>query len=141
MYSARYISQMMKINRNTINNDASFLYSKLHDEMKTQSYNDWANKQLLRFESQRVRLRKELDGEIVLQERLQIEKIILDLDSKISNLIIKLETSTQQTWDTAVKFINDWMEKEGHKNRYLTFGNLYTIPEKSREKIFELLSK
>jgi hypothetical protein len=67
--------------------------------------------------------------------------MILDLDSKVSNLLIKLETSTQQTWDTAVKFINDWLEKGGYKNRYLTFGSLYAIPEKSREKIFELLSK
>ena len=109
--------------------------------MDNQSYKDWTNKQLLRFESQRVRLRKELDGEITLQERLMIEKMILDLDSKISNLLIKLDSSTQQTWDTAVKFINDWMEKEGHKNRYMSFGSLYTIPEKSREKIFQLLSK
>jgi hypothetical protein len=33
------------------------------------------------------------------------------------------------------------LEKGGYKNRYLTFGSLYAIPEKSREKIFELLSK
>jgi predicted DNA-binding protein (UPF0251 family) len=140
-YSARQISQMMQINRNTINNDVTFCYSKLHDEMDNQSYKDWTNKQLSRFESQRVRLRKELDAEITLQERLLIEKMILDLNSKICHLLIKLETATQETWDTAVKFINDWLEKEGHKDRYMSFGSLYTIPEKSREKILQLLNK
>ena len=138
-YSATQISEMLKINRNTINSDVSFLYSKVYDEMGKVTYGKWMNKQLTRLESQRVRLRKELDNDITLHERLQVEKMILDLDSKISSFIIKIETSRQETWDKAMSVINDWMKEHNHKDRYQTMNSLFLIPAKSREKIFELL--
>ena len=94
-YSATQISEMLKINRNTINSDVSFLYSELRDEMDTKSTGGWLNKQLMRLESQRVRLRKELDNDLTFQERLQIEKTLLDLDSKIYSLITKIRSSKQ----------------------------------------------
>jgi len=138
-YSALQISEMLKINRNTINSDVTFLYSELHDEMGKKSTDDWLNKQLMRLESQRTRLRKELDKDITLQETLQVEKIILDLDSRISSLVIKMVTSKQMKMDLVVAYLNDWMKERGHKDRYMSFDSLYRIPEKSREKIFELL--
>ena len=139
-YSATQISEMLKINRNTINSDISFLYSKLRDEMSKETYGKWLNKQLTRLESQRVRLRKELDNEITLQERLQVEKMILDLDSKTSSLIIRVETSKQRIEDQGVTFINNWMKKKGHKDRCMLFSDIVRIPEKAREKIFKLLN-
>ena len=66
--------------------------------------------------------------------------MILDLDSKISLLIIKISTSKQEGWDKAIKFINDWMKENGHKDRYMLYSDLFEIPEKSKEKIFELLN-
>jgi len=138
-YSATQISEMLKINRNTINSDVSFLYSKLRGEMNEESYDNWLDKQFTRLESQRVRLRKELDNEITLQERLQVEKMILDLDSKISSLSIKIATTNQKTWDRYIEMINNWMKENNREDRYMTFGSLYTIPKKSREKILQLL--
>ena len=137
-YSARRISQMMNINRNTINRDVSYCYSKLRTEDQKE-YDDWLNKQLYRLESQRVRLRKELDSDIILQEKLQVEKIILELDSKIINLMIKMKTSKDTLLEFGVIFLNNWLEKEGHKERYDTLNSLFSIPEKNREKIFKLL--
>ena len=110
-YSARRISQMMNVNRNTINSDVSFCYSKLRTDFAKNGYDDWLNRQLLRLESQRVRLRKELDSEISLQEKLQIEKMLLDLDYKVSNMIMKIETSHQSLWSSGVYFVNKWLEK------------------------------
>ncbi len=138
-YSATQISKMLKINRNTINSDVSFLYSKLRGEMNEKFYDNWLDKQFTRLESQRVRLRKELDNEITLQERLQVEKMILDLDSKISSLSIKIATTNQKTWDDCIEWINNWMKENNHEERYMTHGSLYTIPKKSREKILQLL--
>jgi len=138
-YSARKISQLMNINRNTINSDVSFWYSKLRVENERKTYDDWLNKQLSRMESQRVRLRKEIDSDIALHETLQVEKMILDLDSKISNLIIKIETSKQVYHELAIKFINEWMEEHKYENRFMLASSLYTIPKKSKEKIFQLL--
>jgi len=138
-YSATQISEMLKINRNTINSDVSFLYSKLRGEMNEESIDNWLDKQFTRLESQRVRLRKELDKDITLQERLQVEKMILDLDSKISSLSIKIEATNQKIFDQSIKFINNWMKENNKEDRYMTYGSLYTIPKKSREKILQLL--
>ena len=99
------------------------------------------NRQFSRIESQRVRLRKELDNDITLQERLQVEKVILDLDSKISSLIIKIYSSSQEKFNSVVAVLNDWMEKHGHPDRYMSQGSLYSISEKSRKKIFKLLKE
>jgi len=109
--------------------------------MDKKSFEDWLNKQLLRLESQRTRLRKELDKDITLQETLQVEKLILDLDSRISSLVIKIITSKQMRMDLVIAYLNNWMKEEGHKDRYLSSDSLYRIPEKSKEKIFELLNE
>jgi len=50
-YSSRKISQLMNINRNTINSDVSFLYSELKVDYDKNGYDDWVNKQLFRLES------------------------------------------------------------------------------------------
>jgi len=125
-YSATQISEMLKINRNTINSDVSFLYSKVYDEMGKVTYGKWMNKQLTRLESQRVRLRKELDNDITLHERLQVEKMILDLDSKISSFIIKIETSKQGGWDKAMIIINDWIKDQNGKYKYSTLDDIFS---------------
>ena len=138
-YSARKISEMMNINRNTINSDISFCYSNLRTDYDKNGFDDWLNKQLLRLESQRVRLRKELDSDITLREKLQVEKMILELDSKITSLILKLETSKQSHIEFGVEFINHWMKEKGHEDRYMSRGSLYKIPEKTHDKIFKLL--
>ena len=138
-YSATQISEMLKINRNTINSDVSFLYSKLADDMDVETHSRWINKQLIRIESQRVRLRKELDNDITLQERLQVEKIILDLDSKISSLILKIATSNQKIWDSFVATINNWMEENRYEKRVMSYGTLLTVPEKKQMAIIQIL--
>ena len=137
--SARKISQLMSINRDTINRDVSFWYSELRIEDDKVRIEDWINKQLSRLESQRGRIRKELDSDITLQEKLQVEKMILELDSKISNMIFKIRTSKHSLIKYAVDYINHWMEEKGHPDRYMARDSLYTIPEKSRKKIFKLL--
>jgi len=90
------------------------------------TYGKWMNKQLTRLESQRVRLRKELDNDITLHERLQVEKMILDLDSKISSFIIKIETSKQGGWDKAMIIINDWIKDQNGKYKYSTLDDIFS---------------
>lgn len=140
-YSARQIANMMNVNRNTINNDVSFWYSRTKSDSDKKTSDDWLIKQFSRMESQRARLRRELDISDSLQERLQIEKMLSSLDSKISNLVIKLETSRSSVLDKAVLFINEWMKDHGYSDRYLSQSDLRRVPEKTRDKIYELLHK
>jgi len=139
-YSARKISQMNNINRNTINGYVSFWYSKMRVDYDKILHQDWLNKQFFRLESQRALLCKELDSNITLQERLQVRKMILDLDSKIGNFVVKIQTSKQLINDESVQIINAWLAQHHHTERYMSAGYLYFLPIKAREKIVAILN-
>jgi len=89
-YPARKIAEILKVNRNTINSDINSCYSQLALDWKDQDFKKWIVKQLERFELQRSRLYEELENCNTLSEKLSIEKIILDIDQKISQIVTKL---------------------------------------------------
>ena len=140
-YSAREISDMIKINRNTANSDVNFWYSEMRADFNDDTYDDLLNKQFSRLESQRVSLRKELDSDITLQERLQVKRMIIDLDSKLLSLIVKVDTTQQSIWDLAVKYINYWMEENKYEKRVMSYGTFLKIPEKKQMAIIQILEK
>ncbi len=92
-YSAVQIAKLLNINRNTINEDIKYWYSELHNDNQSSYTKDWLYKQFTRLELQRVRLRKELEEDISLKDRLQVEKFITNIELSISSLIVKIETS------------------------------------------------
>ena len=92
-YPAVRIAKLLNVNRNTINEDIRHLRSKMYDESKTTFSKDWLDKQFTRLELQRARLREELDKDIPLKDRLQIEKVITNIDLNINSLIVKIEAS------------------------------------------------
>jgi len=92
-HSAVQIARMLEVNRNTINKDIDFWYSELRHNNKSNYNKNWLDKQLTRLEFQRTRLQNSIDKELILKERLQIEKSITHIDLSIASLIVKIETS------------------------------------------------
>ena len=107
-YSAVKISDMMKINRNTINSDINYWYSSLANEWNRYDIDSWYMKQVHRLESQRSRLFAELGKTGNTSGRLPIEKMILDIDTKIMNLITKSSGSANSIRNMSVAWINKW---------------------------------
>jgi len=107
-YSAVKISDMMKINRNTINSDISYWYSSLSKEWDSYDIDSWCMKQIHRLESQRIRLFIELDKVENASVRLSIEKMILDIDMKMMNFISKYASSMNSIQESGVQWINKW---------------------------------
>ena len=140
-YPANQIAKKLNVNRNTINNDISYLYSQHHSDVSERSYDDGLNKQFLRFESQRSRLRMQLDHDLTIQDRLKIEKIILDLDWKISSLFLKVATGAQKNWSVINSKINEFMKYHNFKTRFLMLNSIFKLPEKSQDEIFAILKK
>lgn len=87
---AQKIAEILKVNRNTINSDINFWYSQLATDWEDNDVKKWIIKQLERFELQRSRLYDELKNCNIFADRLLVEKIILDIDQKISQIITKL---------------------------------------------------
>ncbi|GFN40538.1 MAG: conserved hypothetical protein [Marine Group I thaumarchaeote] len=92
-YSAVKIAELMKINRNTINSDISFLYSQISKNWKNYDIGSWIIKQFQRLEEQRTRLSEELEKQDQLNNKLVIERLIFDIDNKITQIITKVMPS------------------------------------------------
>jgi hypothetical protein len=86
-YSARKISELMKINRNTINGDIDYWYSKIYKSTNIHNPDVVIVLNVQRLEIQRTRLREQLDKAESFQERLALERLIYEIDCKILHTI------------------------------------------------------
>jgi len=110
-YSARHISEMMQISRNTINGDINLLYQKLSQHWDNLSIEAWLSKQITRLELQRTRLLLELEKQKTLQDKLSIEKMILDIDSRILNTATKTHNQQEDGYKAGLDAVNRFYEK------------------------------
>ena len=88
-FSAIKIASELGVNRNTINQDIKFLRSDItkKDQIKPAI---WLLEQKEHLEQQKDRLIELLEITKDFEQRLRVEKIILDIESKITNLVIKM---------------------------------------------------
>lgn len=113
-YSAVKISDMMKINRNTINQDIKWCYQQIQEQF-SQTPEQLLDKQLFRYETQRMRLVSSLTLTDNLQEKLAIEKIILEIDSKIATMMLKIKEYQKEANREAIRILNEYLDKN-HKH-------------------------
>ena len=88
-FSAIKIAHELEVNRNTINQDVKFLRSDLtqKDQIKPAI---WVLEQKEHLEQQKDRLLELLETTKDFEQRLRVEKIILDIEGKITNLVVKI---------------------------------------------------
>ena len=91
-YSAVSIAKTLGVNRNTVNKDIEFLFSEIRND-KSPNHKNQLDKQVIKLDYQKTRLQKELDKDISIKERLQIEKMISDADLRIAAFFVKLVTT------------------------------------------------
>ena len=138
-YSARYIADILKISRNTVNSDLRILYSNaahnwtlLEPEKRVQIH-------IQRLEFQRIRLRETLDGIDDIQEKIAVERMIFDLESRILATHLKLTESIQNVYNKSITHLNSILEKKRVPERYLTFWDTISVSPKGHEKIQAIL--
>jgi hypothetical protein len=93
------IAHLMKVDRNTINNDLRILYSKALNDYNPNdmSLDDILQKQLLRLETQRDRLGLYLSDVKDVNTKIAIERLIEDIDFKLIGVIEKIKNQLQRT--------------------------------------------
>jgi len=89
-YSAVKIADLMKINRNTINADISFLYSQLAEQWNEYDTDSLIIKQVQRLELQRGRLYEELDKQEKSSDKIIIEKLLFQIDNRLTQIYSKI---------------------------------------------------
>jgi len=141
-YSAVKISKIMKINRNTINGDIDYWYSKIITNNSIYNPEYAVIITLQRFEIQRSRLREQLDKTISsYQERLAIERMIYEIDSKILQIYQRLTDSTRRVMDISTQRLNNWMKENKKPDRYMSLFDKIIVSEKAREKINKIIDE
>lgn len=138
-YPAVKIAEMMKVNRNTINGDVQYMYSQVSKKWKSVDPTNRIIRFTERLELQKTRLREEVDKAKNVQEKISIERLILDVESKILQTQLKLAESIRVTHELTTKWVNDWMKKNKHKDRLVTYYDVLTVSSKTKEKIIKII--
>jgi len=140
-YSARKIADLMKVNRNTVNGDIDYWYSKIVDNTNTIDPSNAIMVNIQRLDIQRSRLREQLDKTETFQEKLALERLILEIDSRILNTHYKLTNSTRNILDFSIERVNDWKKENKKDNRFLTLSSIISVSEKAHEKINKIIKQ
>jgi hypothetical protein len=137
---ATRIAEMMKVDRNTINNDLKILYREaLKDyDPDDMSLDDILQKQLLRLETQRDRLGLYLSDAKDINGKIAIERLIADIDFKLIGAIEKVKHNAGRFWDEIIKEINRVAEEKKLNTRYTSLFELQKISTDSRKTLNKL---
>ena len=92
-YSALKISEFLQVNRNTVNEDIKYWFSEMSSEFGNKNTKNWLIKQIYRFDSQRSRLIENLDQCKEIDEKIKVERLIFDIDFRLTNLITQMVKS------------------------------------------------
>jgi len=128
-YPAQKIAGILKVNRNTVNSDINFCYSQLALDWENRDGKKLIVKQLERFELQRSRLYEELEKCNVLSEKITVEKLILDIDQKISQIVTKLLLNYRDNFSISDK------NKESKEDKIQKLVNFLVKKTKSDPKL------
>ena len=137
-YSARKISEFLKINRGTINRDIMYWYASISGKWRHLDPVFFVRNQVERLELQRTRLRKQLDNIESFQEKIIVEKLILDIDVKITNFQIRLAEALTIIHREVADGINEWYKKEKSKKRVFSSDEFLKVSDKAREKMHDI---
>ena len=137
-YSARKISEFLKINRGTINRDIMYWHVNIVKKWRHLDPEIFVMNQIERFELQRTRLRKQLDSLQSFQEKITVEKFIFNIDMKIGNLQVRLVDAKSKIKSHAANQINRYFKEKKVKRRVLTSDVFVEVSDKALEKIFKI---
>ena len=131
------IAEIMKVDRNTINNDLKTLYRKgLNDyNPDNMSLDDILQKQLLRLETQRDRLGIYLADAKDVTTKISIERLIADIDFKLFAVVEKINHNASRFWNEILRGVNKVAEIRNLNMRYTSLFELQKISIDSRKSL------
>jgi hypothetical protein len=137
---ATRIAELMKVDRNTINNDLKILYHEALNDYSPEdmSLDDILQKQLLRLETQRDRLALYLTDAKDINDKIAIERLIADIDFKLIGAIEKIYHNESRFWDEILKGVNKVAEIKKLDLRYTSLFELHKISIDSRKSLNKL---
>jgi hypothetical protein len=140
-YSAKKISELMNVNRNTINGDVDYWYSKIDKNTNIFNPESVIIVNLERLNIQRSRLREQLDKVDSFQEKMSLERLIYDIDCKILYIHNRVAESSKRILDFSTENLNKWMKDNKREERYMKLYDKISVSEKALEKINKIIKE
>jgi len=134
------IADMMKVDKNTINNDIQLLYQELGKDDVT-TLEDYYNKQVARLESQRSRVMHYLDEAHDVNTKLMIERQLTDIDFRLLASREKITHNAFAFYDKLCQSINEEAEKQKLDYRVYGLHNVVKVSKKDHDAIVGILKK
>jgi len=140
-YPARKIADLMKVNRNTINGDLKYCYSVTGGTRNFLRIENTIFTNLERLEIQYTRLREDLDKSNSFSEKMSIEHMLYEIDSKIIYTNHRLAESGRRMIDFSIIRLNDWMKDHGKKEQFRSMYDLISLSPEAEKKIAEIIEE
>jgi len=137
-YNASEIADLLQVNRNTIYDDLDFWYAQSAGNVNAFDPSQAIRIGLERLNVQRTRLREQLDKAETFQEKLALERLILEIDSKILNIHNKITNSAINLSDHSTERLNNWLKDHKRDERHFTLFDWLSVSSKAFEKISEI---
>lgn len=138
-YSASKISEMMHVNRKTINSDINRLHDRLHSQMHEIDLDSLIMRQLNRIEMQRQRLVLEINSVKSLSERIPMEKIVFEMDCKMLAFLIKMKWGENYVFEEIVKKLNAYSREKNLDVSWVAQGDIVGATHQTIQKIHKLV--
>jgi hypothetical protein len=107
------IAELMKVDRNKIDNDLKIRYKKaMKDYNSDLTFDDIIEKQLMRLETQRDRLGLYLSDAKEFNNKITIELLITDIDFKVIGVMERLIQNIVTHYKEVIERVNYIAEKE-----------------------------
>jgi|CXWL01.1.fsa_nt_gi hypothetical protein len=140
-YSARKIAGMMKVNRNTINEDLRYAYRNMAMDWDNLDTGSLIMKHYYRQESHRTRLREKLDKTKNESDRIILEKLIMEMDYRMPLLLSKIHDSHERVFDDLIRYWNVYAEKNNLELGLVASREITKVSKPTQEKIRKLITE
>ena len=133
------ISRRLNVNRNTNTSDLKYCYSKLKEENDDFDTTTICMIQFHRMQIQRARFVDLLYKELELKDRFTLEKMLLDIDNRIMQAALKIETSEENLEKYGTKIFNEWAKGEKPTFRGIPYSFFWRVSVEAYEKILAMI--
>ena len=90
------IAKLLGVNRNTINDDISYWYQRIGNQINVKGITAKIARQILLMHTQRDRMLEYLEDDESISGKIKIEKFIFDVDNKLSSIYSKMLDNHQE---------------------------------------------
>ena len=84
---------------------------------------------------------EKLDKTVELGESMILERMIYEIDNKIMQTAMKVQTARESIYDSTMKMFNNWLEENGYKERYVLWGQTLRVTSNTSDKIKRIIQE